>query len=216
MLRVLVGRGVNRTAVVMRNNLMQMFAWAEKRQPWRKLLVDGNPMELIEIEKIVSPGFDLNNQRERTLNPDEIRQLRDIFDGMRAEYDESANRRNIAQPIETTTQCAMWIMLSTLSRVGELSMTRWEHVDLDAGTWLIPKVNVKGKVDKLDVFLSSFALAQFRRLHEVTGQSEWCFPAKNKEGHVCVKSMSKQVGDRQAMFKKDRDGNPQAHEKPQA
>ena len=41
-LRILVNRGVNRAAVVMRNNLKQMFAWAEKRQPWRKLLIDGD------------------------------------------------------------------------------------------------------------------------------------------------------------------------------
>src|SRR5450830_1234845 len=47
--------------------------------PWRKLLVNGDPMDLIEIEKIVSPTYDLNNQRDRILSPDEIRELRDIF-----------------------------------------------------------------------------------------------------------------------------------------
>lgn len=207
-LRALVGRGVNRAAVVMRNNLMQMFAWAEKRQPWRMLLVDGNPMELIEIEKIVSPGFDMNNERDRILSADEILELQGIFYRMQAEYDDAPNKRVIARPIESTTQRAVWIMLSTMCRIGEMSMARWEHVDLVAGTWFIPKENVKGNLDKLDVFLSSFALDQFRQLHEVTGDSEWCFPATNKEGHVCLKSMSKQVGDRQSMFKKGRDGTP--------
>jgi len=119
-LRTLVGRGVNRTAVVMRNNLMQMFAWAEKRQPWRKLFADGNPMELIEIEKIVSPGFDMNNERDRILSSDEIRELRDIFDRMRTEYDNAPDKRNSARPIEWTTECAVWIMLSTMCRVGEM------------------------------------------------------------------------------------------------
>jgi hypothetical protein len=33
----LTARGVNRSAVMVRNSLTQMFAWAEKRQPWRKL-----------------------------------------------------------------------------------------------------------------------------------------------------------------------------------
>jgi len=207
-LRTLVGRGVNRTAVVMRNNLMQMFAWAEKRQPWRKLFADGNPMELIEIEKIVSPGFDMNNERDRILSSDEIRELRDIFDRMRTEYDNAPDKRNSARPIEWTTECAVWIMLSTMCRVGEMSMARWEHVNFDTATWFIPKDNVKGNLENLNVFLSSFALRQFRRLHERTGHSEWCFPATNKEGHVCVKSMSKQVGDRQSMFKKGTDGKP--------
>ncbi len=40
-LRTMVERGVNRSAVMQRNSLTQMFAWARKRQPWRKLLVDG-------------------------------------------------------------------------------------------------------------------------------------------------------------------------------
>ena len=207
-LRAMVERGVNRAAVVMRNNLTQMFAWAEKRPPWRKLLVDGNPMDLIEIEKIVSPGYDLNNQRDRILSADEIRELCDIFHRMQAEYETASNKRVAAQPIAQTTQCAIWIMLATMCRVGETSMARWDHVNLDAGEWFIPKENVKGNLENLTVHLSDFALEQFQRLHELTGHSEWCFPARDGEGHICVKSISKQVGDRQAMFKKGRDGNP--------
>ena len=207
-LRAMVDRGVNRAAVVMRNNLMQMFAWGEKRQPWRKLLADGNPMELIEIEKIVSPGFDLNNERDRLLSSEEIRELRDVFNQLRAAYDAAENRRVVARPIEETTQCAIWIMLSTMCRVGEMSMAKWEHVDLGAGTWVIPKENVKGNFEKLNVFLSDFSLQQFRRLYKITGESEWCFPATNNDGHVCVKSLSKQVGDRQSTFKKGKDGLP--------
>ncbi|SFB27981.1 protein of unknown function [Collimonas sp. OK607] len=207
-LRALVDRGVNRAAVVMRNNLTQMFSWAEKRQPWRKLLVNGDPMDLIEIEKIVSPDYDMNNQRDRIMSAAEIQELQDVFNRMQSEYDTAPNKRSTTQPIDQVVQCATWIMLSTMCRVGEMSMARWEHVNFDSGAWFIPKENVKGKLEDLDVFLSSFALHQFRQLHVVTGHSEWCFPARNKEGHVCVKSISKQVGDRQVMFKKGRDGKP--------
>ncbi len=207
-LRAIGARGTNRAAVVMRNNLTQMFAWARKRQPWRKLLVEGDPMDLIEIEKIVSPEYDLDNQRDRVLSADEIRELHCIFRQMHERYESAIDKRVIAQPIEATTECAIWIMLSTMCRVGELSMTRWEHVNLDAGEWLIPKENTKGKQSSLNVFLSPFALIQFRALHELTGHTEWCFPARNKPGHVDVKSISKQVGDRQARFKKGRDGTP--------
>lgn len=207
-LRTMVGRGVNRAAVVMRNNLTQMFAWAEKRQPWRKLLADGNPMDLIEIEKIVSPSYDLNNQCDRILSAAEIRELHDIFARMQAEYEASPDRRAAAHPVEYTVQRAVWIMLSTLCRVGELSMARWEHVNLDTGEWFIPKENVKGNQNDFTVYLSDFALDQFRQLYQLTGHYEWCFPSRNREGHVCVKSMSKQIGDRQAMFKKGKDGNP--------
>ncbi len=164
-LRAIVARGTNRAAVVMRNNLTQLFAWARKRQPWRKLLVEGDPMELIEIEKIVSPEYDLDNQRDRVLAAEEIRELHSIFRKMRERYDSAVDKRVMTQPIEATTECAIWIMLSTMCRVGELTMARWEHVHLDSGEWLIPKENPKGKQSSLNVFLSSFALAQFRTLH---------------------------------------------------
>ena len=207
-LRHMVSRGVNRAAVVMRNNLTQMFAWAEKRQPWRKLLINGNPMDLIEIEKIVSPDYDMSNQCDRILSPDEIQELQQIFDRVQSEYDASKNKRVVDHPVGNIFQCAVWIMLSTMSRIGEMSMARWEHIDFEAKKWFIPKENVKGNLDDLDIFLSEFSLKQFRHLRELTGESEWCFPARNKIGHVCVKSMSKQVGDRQSMFKKGKDGKP--------
>lgn len=207
-LRALVSRGVNRAAVVLRNNLTQMFAWAEKRQPWRKLLADGNPMDLIEIDKIVHPEYDLNNQRDRILTADEIQELQNIFSRMHDGYEAAPDRRTAAQPLGLTVQCAVWIMLSTLCRVGELSMARWEQINFEACTWFIPKENVKGGRNDFTVYLSDFSLCQFRQLHRLTGQSAWCLPSRNREGHVDVKSMSKQIGDRQAMFKKGRDGSP--------
>lgn len=209
-LRVMVARGVNRAAVMVRNSLTQMFAWAEKRQPWRKLLIDGNPMELIEIEKIVAPGYDMNNERDRILSDAEIAELQAVFDKLQAEYDAAPDKRYGTQPVAATTQRATWIMLSTLCRVGEMSMARWEHVDLDAAEWFIPKENVKDNLADLTVYLSPFALDQFRQLQKVTGKTEWCFPARNNEGHVDSKSISKQVGDRQSMFKKAKDGGPRA------
>jgi integrase len=205
-LRAMVARGVNRAAVMVRNSLTQMFGWANKRQPWRKLLVDGDPMDLIEIERIVSPDYDLDNQRDRVLSPAEIRELQRIFDRMQAEFDSAPDRRAAARPVEPTTRCAIWIMLSTMCRVGELSMARWEHVDLEAGEWFIPKANVKDNVADLTVYLSPFTLDQFRALREITGWTGWCFPGRGGERHVDVKSFTKQVGDRQAMFKGSKDG----------
>ncbi|MGK5032806.1 tyrosine-type recombinase/integrase [Janthinobacterium sp. MDT1-19] len=209
-LRAMVERGVNRSAVMQRNSLTQMFAWARKRQPWRKLLVDGDPMELIEIEKIVSPDYDLDNMRDRILSADEIRELHTIIARMHTDYDAAPNKRIVQQPLEATTERAIWIMLSTMCRVGETAKARWEHVDLTAGTWFIPKENVKDNVADLTVYLSAFALDQFQQLHARTGQSAWCFPARNNEASIEGKSISKQVGDRQSMFKKNKDGTPRA------
>jgi integrase len=207
-LRALVERGVNRSAVILHSNLTQLFAWARKRQPWRKLLVEGDPMELIEIEKIVSPDYDMDTFRDRVLSDAEVTELHGIFVQRQAEYDAAPNKRVVAQPLEPMTQRAIWIMLSTLPRVGETSMARWDHVDLENGEWFIPKANVKGNVSDLTVFLSTFALEQFKLLHAVTGDTAWCFPSRDGKHHIDVKSFTKQIRDRQSQFRRNKDGSP--------
>ena len=51
-------RGRGRTAEVLLANLRQLFHWAEQRQPWRGLLVECNPAELVELDQIVNKDFD--------------------------------------------------------------------------------------------------------------------------------------------------------------
>ena len=63
-----------------------MFGWAEKRQPWRRLLSEGNPADLIDIEQLLDPDYDLSNVCSRTLNADEFRELRTIFASSQAAY----------------------------------------------------------------------------------------------------------------------------------
>ncbi|MCU7376103.1 site-specific integrase [Paucibacter sp. O1-1] len=82
LLRVIVARGANRLAVTVYTNLAQMYHWAEKRQPWRRLLVEGNPIDLIEVGRIVDADYDLNNVRTRVLAENELVELRDIFTAM--------------------------------------------------------------------------------------------------------------------------------------
>jgi integrase len=203
-LRALVARGVNRTAVEVHRNIKQIFRWAEKRQPWRRLLLDGNPAELVEIAKIVDPEYDLSNIRSRVLNDDEVRELRDRFEAMVRDYEAAPDKRSAVRPVEPETQAALWLCLSTLCRIGELLMTEWRHVDFEAGTWFVPKENVKGSRGKKRdhfVYLSPFALRQFRALHARTGKTRWCFPGRDATDHVDVKSVSKQIGDRQHQFK---------------
>lgn len=201
-LRTQVEKGINRTAVMTFNSLGQMFAWGRKRQPWRKLLIDGDPMELIEIEKIVSPDYDLDNQSDRVLSHAEIVELWTILRRSEDEFAHAPNKRIAAHPLRKTTQCGIWIMLSTLCRVGEMVMARWEHVDFSTAQWFIPKENVKGSVADLLVYLSPFALGHFRQLYQLTGSSQWCYPGQDHEYHMDLKAITKQIGDRQTMFKK--------------
>ncbi len=200
--KAMLARGVERTVVSLANDLSQMLRWAEKRQPWRGLLIEGNPADLVEVKKLLS--HDYTEQRDRVLSTDEVRELRDIFATMKDGYASASCKYDAERPLTPSTQCALWLCLSTLCRIGELLMTRWDHVDLETGEWFIPAENTKahrGKKQDQTVFLSKFALEQFKRLHQLSGKTEWVFPAKHHQSHVCVKSISKQVGDRQIQFK---------------
>ena len=181
-------RGRARTAERMLSELRQMFRWALKRQPWRSLLVHGNPAEFVEVKQIVPQGYE-PGIRQRTLSAPEIRQLRDIFETATSNYEQAQDKRTAERPLQKETQLALWICLGTACRIGELLQARWDHVDLEMATWFVPRENTKTHVD-WQVFLSDFALRQFRTLHGITGSADWCFPARLQEGPVFIKSVS--------------------------
>ena len=207
LLREMVKRGVHRMTVRTYNDIVQMFAWAEKRQPWRALMADGNPAELVEIAKILPVGSTAEKPRDRVLSANELRELRDIFERAEASYAAvpAGQKYEHARPLKKETQLALWISLGTACRIGELLMARWQHVNLQTGEWFVPAENTKTGEDWM-VYLSDFSKRQFQKLHELTGDTPFCFPARATKGqapaqHVCTKSVSKQVGDRQMLFK---------------
>lgn len=192
-----------RTAERMLSELRQMFRWCIKRQPWKALLPEGNPAELVETKQVVPAGYE-PVVRDRVLDPQEIRELRDILASTTATYESAIDRRVADRPLQTESQLALWICFGTACRIGELLKARWEHVDLEAKTWFVPKENTKTGVE-WHVFLSDFSLRWFKALHKLTGagatKSPWCFPARQADGHIDLKTISKQVGDRQMRFK---------------
>ena len=203
-LRAIKARGLNRAVVIRSKDIGQMLRWAEKRKPWRTLMADGNPADLVDVKKLLD--HDYQEQRDRLLSPDEIRELHNIFASLVIDYDAlpAGQKYSGIRPVNPRVQCAAWICLSTLCRIGELLKAEWQHVSLDKGTWFIPAEATKGHKGKRQdhhVFLSSFALAHFKRLHQESGHTPFCFPSKDELSHVDTKTVSKLVGDRQCCFK---------------
>ena len=119
----------------------QMFKWADARQPWRALLVEGNPALLVDEKKLLDADY--TEERSRVLSPDEIIQLAQLIKLEEQQFADAPDKRNASKPLNASTQCAIWICLSTLSRIGELLMERWEHIDFETKEWFIPRENVK-------------------------------------------------------------------------
>ena len=179
LLKAISDRGANRLAVMMLADLKQMFRWAEKNKPWKKLIED-NPAEPIEIKNITSNQYE-STERKRALSLIEIKEL-------------SVKLHQAG--LLKRTEIAMWIMLACCCRIGEIVRARWEHIDLDEGVWIIPKENAKNKLAHT-IYLSKFALSYFHQLRELSTDSDWCYPDASNANHVCVKSTTKQIRDRQ-------------------
>ena len=119
----------------------------------------------------------------------ELQELQAIFERMETDYDETPTgyKYEVPRPLKRETQLATWICLGTLSRIGELLMTRWEDVALVERYWTIPIANVKGPLGKKQghsVYLWDFALRQFQALKALTGASPSASrPATTRKTH---------------------------------
>ena len=175
MIAACLDRVVERGSPVLARNLLgdlrQMFGFGVKRE-----YIENDPTSQLKRD-----DFGKKTERDRTLNDDELRQLNETLP-------ESGLQEAIRE--------AIWIMLATCCRVGEISRARWERIDLDAYTWRILPDNSKNGREHT-VLLSEYAKEHFRALQKLSGDSPWGLPASQKEGSVCVKSLAKQVADRQ-------------------
>jgi integrase len=168
----LLARGVNRTAKMILALMRQMFRFAQDRD-----IIESDPTSSIRKAKI--GGKD--TVRERHLSESEIKEF---------------NSKLPDGKLLKTTECALWIMLSTCCRIGEICKAEWQHLDLNAKTWKIPAENSKNRKPHT-IYLSDFAVIQFERLVNLKNSEKWIYPNTDKTNHVCKKSITKQVSDRQ-------------------
>jgi integrase len=200
--RAIAARGAPNMAIKVLNSLKQMFGWGEDRMPWRRL-IEVNPAGSIGLDTIVGRDYE-EGADTRPLAEREIPELRDRIKALRDQYDNAPDKRVAPQPLEKRTELAIWIMLGTCCRVGEIGRARRADIDLDTRVWTIPKEHSKNQ-DAHVVFLSDFAARQFKALLDLPSDSAWLFPsAKERKLHADVKNITKQIGDRQ-LSKSNRD-----------
>lgn len=166
-----VRRGARRVANMLLAHLRQMFQFALVRE-----LVATDPT--IGIKKKDVGGEE--RQRDRTLSPNELIELA---------------RRLPAAELGVRADAAIRIMLACACRVGELSRARWEHIDLEAHTWIIPAEHAKNGQRHL-IHLSAFARLAFEALLAVR-TCQWIIPNRSDDGPIEQKAIGKQIRDRQ-------------------
>jgi integrase len=95
-------------------------------------------------------------------------------------------------------QCSVHILLGTMCRGIELFKGRWDHLNFDNSTWLIPDENSKNG-DPIIIHLSDYSKKWFAELHKLTGHTGWMMPSvKSKDRpYMLPKVLSKAVCERQ-------------------
>lgn len=180
----ILATGKNRTAKVIFSHMRQMFRFAVDRD-----ILETDPTAAIRKAKIGTK----ETERDRVLSEAEIRDLSGKLSQAR---------------LLPSTEAALWIALSTACRIGELLTARWIDVDLITKTWKIHQTK-NGKPHT--VFLSDFSVKQFKTIKEnaeerqekdkkagrVVKKLDYIFPDRTNSKPVCVKTISKQLADRQ-------------------
>lgn len=154
--------------------MRQMFRFAVTRD-----IIEFDPTANLSITKATTKP----TERDRTLSESEITQLAHQLAGAK---------------LLKSTECAIWIALSTLCRIGELSKTKFTDIDFELKTWNIPEANSKN-AKQHTIYLSDFSLAHFKVLLTIAHNDIWLFPNRDSSNHVSEKSITKQLGSRQSV-----------------
>lgn len=120
--------------------------------------------------------------RDRVLSDDELNHLLQV----------ALNESKLA----LKGKASIKVMLSTAVRVGELLKAKYEHIDLTGRKWIIPAENAKNGKEHL-VHLSDYAVQAFEELFQVADHDIWLFTDRSRTKHICVKTLTKQISDRQ-------------------
>lgn len=180
-LDAVVGRGARIVARNLLGEIRQMYGFGIAR----------GLLEIDPTSHMKRDDYGRKIERERVLTDAEIKALAKALPGAR---------------MAKTAELAIWVQLATCCRVGELLQARWADVDMKARTWRIPS-DVAKNTHEHTIHLSDFALERFKALFALTGFTlsddgeklpcHWVMPARKRDRHVELKSLTKQIGDRQ-------------------
>lgn len=168
----IVERGSARQAGCVLADLRQMFRWAAQ-SGW----VDADPTATLR-----KSDFGGAPQARR-------RRLSDV------EVAELASKLRAAR-LARHIRHAIWLMLATGVRIGEVANARWQDIDASARTWTVPARFSHSGRDHV-VPLSTFALRHLMPDGEPRRSDQWVFPGRYASEPLSPKALGKQIRDRQ-------------------
>jgi len=168
----IVERGSARQAGCVLADLRQMFRWAAQAG-W----VDADPTATLRKSDFGGAP----QARRRRLSDVEV-----------AELASKMRQARLARHIRH----AIWLMLATGVRIGEVAHARWQDIDPVARTWTIPAAFSHSGRDHV-VPLSIFAMRHLMPEGELRRSDLWVFPGRYASEPLSPKALGKQIRDRQ-------------------
>lgn len=155
--------------------IRKMFNFAIERD-----LLSSNPC--IGVKPVTK-----ENQCERVLSELEIKILWDALS-------QDVFNKNISHKIHMSseTKLALKLQLITGQRKGEVISAEWAEIDLSSNWWVIPASKAKNNQEHR-VPLSFLAIEILNEIKQLSGDSRYLFPAKNKVNHITDGSIDKAV-----------------------
>ena len=168
----IVERGSARQAGCVLADMRQMFRWAVSAG-----LIDADPTAT--LRKADFGGAP--QARRRRLSDAEVAELAAKMRGAR---------------LARHVRHAIWLMLATGARIGEIAHARWSDIDIDGRTWTIPEAYSHSGRAHL-VPLSDFAMRHLCPEGETRRSDVWVFPGRYASEALSPKALGKQIRDRQ-------------------
>ncbi len=166
----ILARGARRTANVALSLMRQMF-----RHGMGRGIVTTDPT--LALSKKQAGGKETPS--DRNLSPGEIQEL--------------AHKLQESD-LHPRMQAAVWLLLATGARVGELHKARWTDINETQGLWVIPKENSKNGISHT-IHLSQFATEQLNTLQKVSA-GPYLLTGRNTENPLSDKTISRAIRDR--------------------
>ena len=122
-----------------------------------------NPCDALRVSSII--GVQKKRRERIKLTSDEIRSLLAAL-----------------PTIGIVNALAIRILLATCVRKGELIQSKWKHIDIERGIWLIPDDHAKGGKG-FSIPLAPTVVRWFLELKEYSGRSDYILPSR-KHGRL--------------------------------
>lgn len=163
-------RGARRTANVLLSLMRQMF-----RHGLGRSIVDTDPT--LALSKKQAGGKE--TPVDRNLSFDEIAEL---------------SAKLVASDLHEKMRAAIWYLLATGARIGELLKARWADINEREKTWMIPAENSKNGRPHL-IHLSTFAMKQVKTMKEFK-EGPFLLCGRDTDAGMSDKTVSKAIRDR--------------------